>query len=111
MTEILIMIGIAISILLPAWLVLRLGKVKGLKSYRGAVTYLLLVASWAIGWFAAMVFVPLWVVGCLAVQTLTLIFVAKLSPSKAILLSVVYTAVTSLLIYGIAALLLIPNFS
>ena len=111
MTEILIMIGVAISILLPAWLILRIGKVKGLVSYRGIVTYLLLVASWAVGWMAAMIFVPLWAVGCLIVQILTLVFVAKLPLKKAVLLSVVYTAVTSLLIYGIAALLLAPNFS
>lgn len=111
MTEILIMIGIAISILLPAWLVLRLGRVKGLLSYRGVVIYLLLVASWAIGWIAAMVFVPLWVIGCLVVQVLVLTFVAKLTPTKAVFLSVIYTSITSLLIYGIAALTLTSSFS
>ena len=111
MIELLIMIALAMSILITAWAVLRLGKVQGLRGYRGVVTYLLIVASWPVGWLLAMVYVPLWIVGCLFVQVIALVYVTKLPVMKAVILSVIYTAITSLLIYSIAAILLTPRFS
>ncbi len=85
-------LGIIFAVIcITAVAVLRSGKVKGLRSFRGALLLLLMIGSWGVGWFASLLFVPLGIACIVLIQTLALRYVAKLTTVKSVLLSAAYT--------------------
>lgn len=91
MNELVYLGTIFVVICITALAVLRSGKVKDLRSFRGALILLLMIGSWGVGWFAGLIFVPLGIASVILIQILALKLVAKVPFTKALLLSAAYT--------------------
>jgi hypothetical protein len=103
--EILFLLAVVAAIVVPAVLLLKLSKIEGLKSFKGVVTFLAFVLSWGAGFFTGLLFVPLMPVACFAVQVIALTLIARVNFKKAVVISLIYTAVGFLLLGLLGAIL------
>lgn len=70
---------------------LKLAKLKGLRSSRGLAVFLLLILSWLVGQACAYVYVPLAAIIPLLLQVAILVGIARIPLLKSLLVACIYT--------------------
>ncbi len=73
------------------WLLFRIFKVKGFRSYRGVVLFLLSLLGVICSWLAANLFLPLTPIVIFIIEVVLLKYINHLTWGKALLISLLYT--------------------
>lgn len=93
-------------IIIATFAMLKLARIKGLRSSRGLAVFLLFILSWLIGFLLAHTYLPLAIIAPPLVQVGVLAGVARIPPLRSLLIAILYTIGVIVAVYGVTTLAL-----